>query len=197
MWHIWVESVLRDTAFFELLLGADTEERQRVQAAGCPHCGGRLDGGDYLRKPRGGPEGLPEGFTVRFSLCCSREGCRRRLTPFSVRFLARRVYVGVAVVLVAAAMQGPSPARVERLSELFGMARRTVWRWLTWWEERFAGSALYKTLRGLLRPAPSAESPPRGLLAALEQSEPKASAQALLKLLRPITSATAPGALAV
>jgi hypothetical protein len=83
------------------LLEVDREALGEAHEQGCPHCGERLDRGDFTRKPRGEPEkGMPEGFPVRFSLCCSRDGCRRRLTPFSRRFLARRVYVGAAVVLV-------------------------------------------------------------------------------------------------
>ena len=41
-----------------------------------------------------------EEFVRRFSLCCGREGCRKRATPPSLRFLGRRVYL-CAVVLVA------------------------------------------------------------------------------------------------
>jgi hypothetical protein len=42
-----------------------------------------------------------EAFTRRFSLCCGREGCRRRATPPSIRFLGRRVYVGAAVIIAS------------------------------------------------------------------------------------------------
>ena len=198
MWHIWVGVVLRDAEYFRLLLGIDLETLEAAREGGCPHCdGGRLDRGDYLRKPRGEPEGLPDDFAVRFSLCCSVDGCRRRLTPSSVRFLGRRVYVGVAVLLVAAAMQGPSPARVKRLSESFGMAPRTARRWLAWWQANFAESDLFKSLRGLLRRAVSAEELPRALLEAVQADRPREKVMKVLKLLGPTTSATAPGALLV
>lgn len=197
LWHIWVEAVLGDVVFFALLLEVDREAVEQCHEEGCPHCGGRLDHGDYPRKPRGEPEGVPEEFAVRFSLCCSVDGCRKRLTPFSVRFLARRVYVGVAVLLVAAAMQGPSPARVKRLSELFGMAPRTARRWLEWWQTSFAESDLFKSLRGLLRRAVGAEELPSALLDSVQERRPREKALKVLELLRPITSATAPGALAI
>jgi hypothetical protein len=194
VWHIWVGMVLRDVEYFKLLLEMDREALELAQEAGCPCCGGRLDRGDYLRKPRGEPAGVPEGFAVRFSLCCSVDGCRRRLTPSSVRFLARRVYVGVAVLLVAAAMQGPSPARVKRLSESLGMAPRTARRWLAWWQTSFAGGDLFRTLRGLLRRRVSAKALPRELLEAVRPVRPRDKAMKVLEMLRPITSATAPGA---
>jgi hypothetical protein len=198
VWHIWVGVVLRDDAFFELLLEVDREALEAARKGGCPHCGGgRLDRGNFLRKPRGEPEGVPEDFAVRFSLCCSVDGCRRRLTPASVRFLARRIYVGVAVLLVAAAMQGPSPARVKRLSKSFGMAPRTARRWLAWWQANFAESGLFKSLRGLLRRAVNSEELPRALLEAVQAARPREKAMKVLELLGPITSATAPGALLV
>lgn len=194
MWHIWVGVVLRDAAFFSLLLEVDREMVAACREKGCPHCdGGRLDRGDYARKPRGQPD-VPEEFCVRFSLCCSVDGCRRRLTPASVRFLARRIYVGVAVLLVAAAMQGPSPARVKRLSKSFGMAPRTARRWLAWWQTNFAKSALFKTLRGLLRRGVSAEELPRALVEAVRAARPREKAMKVLEWLGPITSATAPAA---
>lgn len=192
MWHIWVRSVLGDVAFFELLLEIDRELLEEARSGPCPHCGGRLHRGNYERKPRGEPAGLPATFSTRFSLCCSH--CRRRVTPFSVRFLARRVYVGAAVVLVAAAMQGPSPARLKRLCELFGMAARTAKRWLAWWQTAFASSDLFKSLRGLMQRAIPAEQLPLGLLELLHRGRPVEAALAALRLLAPITSSSAPGA---
>jgi len=194
MWHIWVGAVMRDVDFFALLLEADREEASAAREGGCPHCAAVLHRADYGRKPRGAPAGAPEEFSVRFSLCCSRDGCRKRLTPMSVRFLARRVYVGAAVVLVAAAMQGPSPARIKRLSELLGMTRRTARRWLSWWQTRFAGSDFFRSLRGLLHRLVQAEELPLALLEILHRPRPRSTTEAVLKLLRPITSATAPDA---
>ncbi len=65
--------------FFRLLVQFDERITQRVAAEGCPWCDGPLHRGDYARKPRGAliaPAG--EAFVVRFSLCCGREGCRKR-----------------------------------------------------------------------------------------------------------------------
>ena len=75
--------------FFRLLVQFDERIMQRVAAEGCRRCDGPLHRGDYNRKPRGAliaPVG--EAFVVRFSLCCGREGCRRRATPPSLRFWA-------------------------------------------------------------------------------------------------------------
>jgi hypothetical protein len=97
-----------------------------------------------MRKPRGGPEGLPAEFSLRFSNCCGREGCRHRAMPASVRFLGAKVYLGVVVTLVAAMRQGPTPTAARKLEALFGASRRTLKRWQKWWREIFPATRFWK-----------------------------------------------------
>ena len=136
------EEIELGSEFFEMLMAVDASIASRVAAAGCPFCGGRLHRGDYARKPRGGLlAGAAEAFTRRFSLCCGREGCRRRATPPSVRFLGRRVYVGAAVILtsvVALALAAASAAR-----RVTGVAARTTRRWLRWWRGPFVATPVF------------------------------------------------------
>src|SRR5438105_1196935 len=82
----------------------------------------------YPRKPRGIPDQLQEDHSRRSSFCCAEEGCRKRRTPASFRFLSRRVYVGAVVVLVAALRHGATAARVAALRALVGVSRRTLER---------------------------------------------------------------------
>jgi hypothetical protein len=77
--------------------------------------------GTTLRKPRGGPADLPATYEKRTSFCCAR--CRKRRTPPSVRFLGRRVYLGVVVVLACVLRQRPTPWRVTRLHAVLGVSR--------------------------------------------------------------------------
>ncbi|WP_437525335.1 hypothetical protein WME79_38075 [Sorangium sp. So ce726] len=68
----------------------DEAVTRRAAAEGCPVCDGPLHRSGHDRKPRGAlvaPAG--EAFARRFSLCCGREGCRKRATPPSVSFLTR------------------------------------------------------------------------------------------------------------
>jgi hypothetical protein len=149
MIHAW----LPDAKFFEGLLESDTRELVRAQQGGCPRCGDRLDRADFPRKPRGIPSAWEAGFSRRFSLCCSREGCRKRLTPPSVRFLGRRVYAGV-VVLAAS------------LSALVASAvpRRTLRRWARWWGGAFAESPFFRIARSGLMPPVDVTRLPRSLV---------------------------------
>ena len=81
-----------------MLLRMDQELAQQTRACGCA-CGGVLHRGDYPRKLRGCLIEFRVDFETRFSFCCSL--CRKRTTSISVRFLGRRVYLAMAVVLVA------------------------------------------------------------------------------------------------
>ena len=47
----------------------------------------------------------------------------------SVRFLGRKVYVGIVVVLVSAMDHGLKPERVQVLRESLGIDRRTLQHW--------------------------------------------------------------------
>ena len=144
---------------FEWLVVIDEERCQRVAAAGCRWCGGPLHRSDYPRKPRGGVLAAGgEGFYRRLSLCCGWEGCRRRSTPPSVRFLGRRVYLGAAVILASMASQALTTARAVKRAT--GIPARTVGRWRAWWQTGFAKSRLYEEQGGrFLPPLTIAELP--------------------------------------
>lgn len=126
-------TLFRDTSFPSTLLTLDAELSASAQARGCRFCGGRLHGAAYRRKPRGGPWVLGPEHDRRLSFCCAREGCRRRTTPASVRFLGRRVYLGAVVILAAVLRHGLSARRVSELQALIGADRRTLERWRRWW----------------------------------------------------------------
>jgi transposase-like protein len=133
------------------LLGRiDQDLAAAVRSAGCRYCRSPVHSATYLRKPRGGPETGSEEDARRLSFCCSAEGCRRRHTPASVRFLGRRVYSAAAVVLACALRHGPTPMRLAELRRLFGVDRRTVMRWRRWWTEELSASELWRRLRGRL-----------------------------------------------
>ena len=105
--------------FWTFLFSIDQDLAHTAQQKACP-CGGRLHCANYPRKPRGTAEDLPRDYGYRFSFCWERDGCRKRLTPPSVRFLGRKVYLFAVVVLVSAMRQGPSRRRVHQLSQFFG-----------------------------------------------------------------------------
>lgn len=154
------QGLLSDPRLYACLLKVDEELATAARDVGCP-CGGVLHRADYSRKPRGGPAGSAQ----RFSFCCAKEGCRQRATPPSVRFLGRRVYLGVVVVLAAAMRQGPTPQRVAWIREHLGVGARTLMRWRKWWRDEFVTTPFWKAARSRLLPSTEAcEIPPRSLL---------------------------------
>lgn len=135
--------VLEDKVFEQLLL-LDQAIGSAVQGRGCRHCGGRLDRGDYPRKPRGGLIAASGAamWSSRISFCCARDGCRHRATPPSLRYLGRRVYLGAAVLIASLWARVVTSAReVKRRT---GIPSRTVARWLKWWQTGFVDSRLYR-----------------------------------------------------
>jgi hypothetical protein len=159
-----MEALLRDERLYALLRRYDADLAARARAAGCA-CGGRLHSAAYMRKPRGGPDGLDEGYGRRDSFCCALKGCRRRTTPMSLRFLGRRVYLGVVVLLATTMQNGPTPTRAMRLRELLGTSVRTLRRWRTWWSELFSRSALWKAVRKSTGPSATVGRVPMPLAA--------------------------------
>ena len=158
------QSVLTDVRLFELLLRVDQDLARTTQAEGCRWCGGRLDRSDYARKPRGTPAELGAEHAVRLSLCCAAEGCRRRNTPASARFLGRRVYVGAAIVAITALRAGAQRDEARALRAWLGVSGRTLARWRRWWRDVFAVSAFWRNARGRLRTPVPDRALPGGLL---------------------------------
>ena len=77
----------------------DLAASQASQA--CPHCGvGRLHRANYSRAALGVSTKLGREAR-RFSLCCNKDGCRKRVQPDSVRYFGRRHYVAPVFLLVA------------------------------------------------------------------------------------------------
>jgi hypothetical protein len=181
----------RDASFWAFLFSIDRDLAESTRQKACP-CGGCLHRANYPRKPRGGDD-LPEQYGSRLSFCCDRDGCRKRATPPSVRFLGRKVYLGAVVVLVAAMRQGPAPRRVRELSRLFGADRRTVARWQVFWREHFPQTPFWKVARGRFMPAIEIVLLPLSLLDALLRSDDSCQGwERLLRFLAPITTAGGP-----
>jgi hypothetical protein len=152
-------ALLADARFFSLLIEFDADIAAQVRAAGCP-CGGRLHSARYRRKPRGAAIELAVEYEWRQSFCCAADGCRRRVTPPSIRYLGRRVYLGVAVIVLSAMTHGLSPRRVASLHEHLGVSVRTLRRWHQWWRAVFVTSAVWRDTGARFLPALQAAALP-------------------------------------
>jgi hypothetical protein len=179
--------LFRDAKFWAFLLTIDEDLARVAREGRCPFCGGRLHGAKYPRQPRGADK-LPEEYRSRLSFCCDQDGCRKRTTPPSVRFLGRKVYLGVVVVLVAAMRQGATTRRVRELSSRFDVDRRTIVRWRVFWTEHFPQTACWKIKRARFMPVPEDGTLPRSLLDSLVHGDDDQDGWGeLMKFFSPIT----------
>jgi len=88
----------------------------------------------------------------RFSLCCARQGCRKRTTPPSLRFFGPKVYLAATILVIAILREGATATRMRRLTEFIGVDRRTVERWRAWWRGVFPAIPFWQIARAAFMP---------------------------------------------
>lgn len=179
-------ALLADGRLYQLLQRFDDDLAAEQRAGGCLMCGAALHSARYPRKPRGFVGRLSADYSWRQSFCCARRDCRKRATPPSLRFLARKVYLGAVVVLISALRCGPTPARMRTLEELLGVSRRTVARWRRWWCEELVDTPFWRAAGSSLMPPVQRAQLPASLLERFAGS----ALERLLALLRFITPIT-------
>ena len=182
---------LNDSRFYQLLYRMDQALAAQVQAGGCA-CGGKLHSARYPRKPRGIGGTLDESYQWRFSFCCAEEGCRRRSTPPSVRFLGRKVYLSALVILVTALEHGLSPRRRQWLIETLDLWPQTIARWRRWWQEVFPAGGCWQAGRGHFVPPMEVSRLPGALLGRFRGDDLEARLCPLLAFLLPETTGSCP-----
>lgn len=162
---------VRSVTFFDALFQLDQQLSEACRSKRCPDCKGPLYLASYPRKPRGGPDELPVAYQTRLSLCCGREGCRKRTLPPSCLFMGRRVYLAASILVTTVLRQrSPRSAELKALVELLGVAPRTIRRWLAHFASTFPKSPLWLRLRGLVNPSVGNDQLPSALLALFERS---------------------------
>jgi len=128
---------------------------------------------------------MRDEYSSRLSFCCAL--CRKRATSLSVRFLGRRVYLALAVVLASASRTGcgSTPTSVRVATEL-GVAPQTLQRWQAWWTEQFPLTPLWRAARARFMPPADVLGFPGTLLERFTGS-PADSLMRLLVFLSPVT----------
>lgn len=179
--------LLRDARFHRQLLEIDEDLAAQAKALRCSSCQGALHAASYPRKPRGVPDGLGAEYERRHSFCCGAENCRKRLTPTSVRFLDRRVYSSVVVVLAAAMAHGLTGRRIRMLCTELEVDRRTIMRWQEWWLEELPQTDFFAELRGRLDRPLDVSRLPGSLLDRIQATDDAERLLWLLHLIDPLS----------
>ena len=179
-------SLLTDARFYNSLLDLDRLIARQIRQQKCPFCHGKLNQAHFLRKPRGVPKGTHPDYSVRFSYCCGQDGCRKRITPPSMRFLSRKVYSSVILFLIFLFNSKSDEARMDKLNALLGttISVETIRRWRHYWAKVVPNSHTWK--RSPFNQALS-EILPVSLLA-LFQGDLKQQLQRGLRWLLPLTT---------
>lgn len=177
--------LLADASFHRRLREFDKELGQAERAEGCRLCRGVLHSARYRRKPRGLPAGHGDEDLWRISFCCAVGGCRKRRTPASVRFLGPKVYLATVVVLVSVLRHGMTVGRIQRLSELAGIDRRTIERWQAWWRKVVPKTAFWRNARAAFMP-PVDEARLPDVIMERFSGDPPNRLMALLRFLAPL-----------
>lgn len=185
-----------DSSFYQLLWRMDQDIAAEVRAGGCS-CGGVLHSARYPRKPRGSRSPLGQSYQTRLSFCCAVDGCRRRSTPPSVRFLGRKVYLGTLVILATALEHGLSPKRRQWLIETLDLWPQTLARWRKWWRETLPAGRWWQAHKGHFMPPLDHTQLPGVLLGRLTGNDLDQRLCQLLVLLAPLTSTSWSGCLRV
>lgn len=180
-------NVFGDSRLYVLLLKCDRDLAAIARASGCS-CGGALHSARYGRKPRGWVVAQPDGYDRRDSFCCAEDGCRKRTTPPSLRFLGPKVYLAAIVTLVTALRHGATVRRITELRRKIGVHRRTVARWMTWWREIFTATPFWRVARALLMPPVSSAELPSSLLERFADEDESARLLRFLDFIKPVTT---------
>ncbi len=186
-----VHPIEGNAKLFAMLEKVDEEMTEQARCGGCLHCGGVLHRADYPRKPRGELGEAEKLFEKRFSLCCSREGCRRRLTPQSVRFLGRKVYVGFVVLVVGVMWAELMRTGAVLGKRLAGVPLRTVRRWDAWWRTGFTATSFWRAERARLLPPVDEDALVASLVERFGTTEQAATYRRVLAFLAPVTTNSA------
>jgi len=179
---------IQNPNFYRLLLLIDQDYAEQVRAQRC-RCGGALHSARYPRKPRGISHHARCHCDFRYSFCCA--DCRCRTTPFSVRFLGRRVYVAAIMVVVSAMRTSAGTAAAMHQLDGLGVPRATLARWRHWWQTDFVSTPFWTLGQAAFVPPVETAQVPASLLerfAAASRPEPLLC---LLRWLSPLTSASA------
>lgn len=144
-----LSDLLQDVRLFRILHQMDRDLAESCRQGRCPFCQGSLHYAPYFRKPRGGPEKIPKEYLVRFSLCCDREGCRRRVLPPSCLFMGRRVYWQAVILVIMTLRQSrATETRINQLMRTYSIPRTTIVRWISYFRSDFPVSREWLRLRG-------------------------------------------------
>jgi hypothetical protein len=105
-----------------------------------------------------------------------------------VRYLGRRVYLAVVVVLASAMRYGLSATREQCLAQWLSVPRCTLERWRAWWCEQFVQTSFWKGACARFIPPVNSAILPWSLLVRLGGKDLQSRLIQLLRFLSPLST---------
>ena len=137
-------------SLYRFLEQLDLDAISKAKDIPCAFCGGKLDRSDIPRKPRG--VALDSGEDVyKYSLCCREEGCRKRNTPASLRFMGRKVFLGFFILFASSLPSKREGDSILKISGELEVSPQTLTRWLKYWREEFKMTPFWRREQGLFK----------------------------------------------
>jgi hypothetical protein len=138
-----------NASFLEFALKIDVEFAETARLRCCPHCNAPLHYARYERKGRVSDLSLPDSWGSFHGLCCSAEGCRKRIRPLSIRYAGRSPF-SVALYLLAELIQsGGSERSIISLCKELNISERTIRRWKLFWKKIYVGSIWWRKIASI------------------------------------------------
>jgi glutathione S-transferase len=106
----------------------------------------------------------------------------------SVRFLGRRVYVALAVVVLAV-KRNKTNAAITQAAETLDVPERTIARWRQWWLQSFCATTLWQAQCARFMPSVELTELPQSLVARFTGAAHEAMVR-LLRFLSPLSVQT-------
>lgn len=157
--------LLQKSKLFSILYQIDLDLAQKCRENGCPFCGGALHQANYSRQPWGAPKDIADEQMIRQSLCCARQGCRKRTLPPSCLYFGRKKYWSAVILVVMALRQNKHQRAIcIKLMRLFAISYKTILRWRDWFRDIFPTTRQWIRLRGRVSASIDSSLLPAGLL---------------------------------
>lgn len=112
-------TIFSNARFIQLVIEIDKDFVHQAKVKNCPFCKSKLNYARYLRKPRFMGDDLPKEWEIFDGLCCSREGCRKRVRPRSVRYAGRSPYSNALFLLIKLLKTGSNKSHTYPEREIF------------------------------------------------------------------------------
>ncbi len=123
---------------------------ESTRKLGCKFCKSPLHFARYVRKGRSGTSlELPEGWNIFYSFCCSREGCRKRNRPLSVRYAGQSPHSASLLILAHLFSVGSSFRSIKALVNSIEVSERTIRRWMKMWKYIHNNSLWWRKLASM------------------------------------------------